>query len=64
MDWKQLIEDLQQRRVTLEQIAEACGFAGRPAVHNLKSRSGTCTYERGVKLVALHKKVMRRRVKP
>lgn len=64
MDWKQLIEDLQQRNVTLDQIAKACEFAGRPAVHNLKSRGGSCSYERGVKLVALHRKVMRRKVKP
>ncbi len=63
MDWKTLISDLQERGFTLEQIAEECGFASRGAVHELKTqmRQKSCSYERGIKLIALHRKALRRK---
>jgi len=64
MDWYTIINELQHRKVTLQQIADQCGFASRGAVHDLKNvKAATCSYERGVKLVALHKRVMHRREK-
>jgi len=65
MNWNQIISDLQARDYTLERIARDCGFASKGAVHDLKTntRQKSCAYERGVLLVALHKKVMRRKVK-
>ena len=61
MDWYQIIQDLQDRQVTLQEIADKCGFASRGAVHDLKNvEKATCSYERGAKLVALHKRAMRR----
>lgn len=62
MDWKQLIEDLQSRGVTLEKIARECGFASKGAVHDLKSGVQlTCSYERGMRLVEFHKATMRKK---
>lgn len=64
MNWNQIITDLQARGYTLEDIATECGFASKGAVHDLKGQLNTksCLYERGVLLVALHKKTMRRKV--
>lgn len=65
MNWKQIITDIQARGYTLEQIATECEFASKSAVHDLKTsiRQKSCAYERGALLVALHKKVMRRKGK-
>jgi hypothetical protein len=63
-DWYRIIQDLQDRKVTLQTIADECGFASRGAVHDLKMVDGaTCSYERGAKLVAFHRKVMRRKTR-
>jgi len=62
MNWKQIITDLTARRVTLQVISESCGLASKGHAHDLKTgRQSTVSYEAGVKLVALHKKVMRRK---
>jgi len=54
-DFKQLICDLQQRRVTLAQIADYCGFCSKGHVHDLKQgRQKTVSFEVGAKLVQLH----------
>jgi hypothetical protein len=64
MNWKQLIQDLTDRKITLQAIADECGFASKGHVHDLKTgRQCTVSYDAGVKLVALHKKAMRRKVK-
>lgn len=62
MNWKQLIVDMTSRHVTLQNIADLCGMASKGHAHDLKTgRQSTVSYEVGVKLVALHKRVMRRR---
>jgi len=63
MDWKSIIADLQSRNVTLEEIAQECGFASRGAVHELKTqaRQKTCSYEKGIRLIAMHRRTMRRK---
>lgn len=64
MNWKQLILDLTSRKITLQAIADECGFASKGHVHDLKTgRQATVSYDAGVKLVALHKRVMRRKIK-
>lgn len=61
MDWNKIIRELQERGQKLQDIADECGFASRGAVHDLKNVAGaTCNYERGEKLVAMHKRVLRR----
>ena len=56
-NWKQILDDL-NKVMTLQQISEACGFAGKGHVHDLRAgRQKSVTYEVGVKLVALHKKM-------
>ena len=60
-DWPSIIADL-QRRMTLRQIAEHCGFASAGAVHSLKSGvQKSCEYERGAALVELHRRLTRKR---
>lgn len=64
MNWKQTILDLTSRKITLEAIAKECGFSSKGHVHDLKTgRQATVSYDAGVKLVALHKKAMRRKAK-
>lgn len=65
MNWPNLIEIILSRGFTLQEIADECGFASKGAVHDLKSgQSATCSYERGQKLIEMHKKAMRRKVVP
>jgi hypothetical protein len=60
MDWKSIITDIQCSGRTLAAIAKECGFASAGALHDLKMTEGaTCSYERGHKLMELHKKVKR-----
>ena len=62
MDWKCIIADLQKAGNTLAVIAKECGFASAGTVHDLKTGlSATCSYERGHKLLEMHKRVMRKR---
>ena len=64
MDWKSIIADLQQAGNTLANIAKECGFASPGTVHDLKTGlSTTCSWERGNKLIAMHKRVMRKAAK-
>jgi AraC-like DNA-binding protein len=61
MDFKKLINELVARK-TLQEIADECGFSSRGHVHDLKTgRQLKVSYEIGVKLVAMHKKIMRRK---
>lgn len=54
MNWPKLIKDLRDGGMTLQEIADACGFASRGAVHNLATgKQTTVTYDIGAKLVAL-----------
>lgn len=63
MNWPEKIEQILSRGYTLKQIADECGFASKGAVHDLKSgESATCNYERGERLLRLHRKAMRRKV--
>ena len=57
-NWNQILRDLGEV-MTLQQIADACGFASKGHVHDLRSgKKKSVTYELGVRLMALHKKVM------
>ncbi len=61
MNWKQIIQDMQDRGLTLDAIADKCGFASRGALFDLKTgSSATCSYERGVRLVEMHRRYKRR----
>lgn len=61
MDWKTVVSDLRARGLTFEQIATPAGMS-KGAVHDLLTGRGKAVlYDTGVKLVALHKKVMRRK---
>jgi predicted DNA-binding protein YlxM (UPF0122 family) len=61
MDFKKLINELGAHR-TLQEIADECGFSSKGHVHDLKTgRQLKVSYEIGVKLVAMHKKIMRRK---
>ena len=64
MNWSQMITDISARGVTLRQIAELCDFASAGAVKNLHTgMQKTCAWERGDKLIKLHRRVMRRKVR-
>lgn len=61
IDWPTTIGELQTWGVTLQEIADECGFASRGAVHELRTgESKTCSYERGCKLVAMHARAKRK----
>jgi DNA-binding Xre family transcriptional regulator len=63
MDWPVIVYELRLRNMTLEQIGAAVGMS-KGAVHDLMTgRCKTVRYETGVRIVALHKKVMRRKGK-
>jgi AraC-like DNA-binding protein len=63
MNWQNLLSDL-CKRVTLQEIADECGFSSRGHVHDLKNNNQrTVSYEVGTKLVEYHKRVMRRKEK-
>lgn len=62
MDWKTLIDEIRSRHVTYQEIATEAGMS-KGAVHDLCSgRAKTVAYETGVKLVAMHQRIMRRKV--
>ena len=62
MNWKTLIDEIRTRKLTLQQIADEVGMS-KGAVHDLTTGRGkSVIYETGVQLVALHKRVMRRKV--
>ncbi len=55
MNWKKIIADL-RRVYTLQQIADAVGMS-KGGVHDLGSgEAASVIYERGVKLVDLHRR--------
>ena len=63
MNWKQILQDLTDRKVTLQAIADECGLSSKGHAHDLKQgRQSTVSYEVGEKIVAMHKRVMRRKV--
>ena len=64
-DWGRLVRQIQHgASMSLQKIADECGFASRGTLHDLTTgKSTTCSYERGDALVRLHKRVMRRKVK-
>jgi DNA-binding Xre family transcriptional regulator len=63
MNWKTLIDEIRARKLTLQQIADEVGMS-KGAVHDLTTGRGkSVIYETGVRLVALHKRVMRRKAK-
>ena len=62
MDWQRMIAELRQRRLTLEDIAQACGFASRGHVHDLaRGKQGEPRWSIGDALIRYHKRVMRRK---
>lgn len=64
MNWAQLVKQMTAKGLTLEEIALTCGFASRGALHDLTTRkSTTCSYERGIALLEMHKRVMRRKAR-
>jgi len=63
MNWKTLLSELSER-MTLQEIADGCGLASKGHVHDLKTgRQKTVAFEAGQSIVALHKKMMRRKHK-
>lgn len=61
MNWKNIITDL-CKKVTLQEIADSCGFSSRGHVHDLKTgMQKNVSYEVGARLIAYHKRVMRRK---
>lgn len=65
MDWTKIIGEIRARGYTLAEVAAACGFASAGAVHDLQSgKQKTSDYERGARLIALHKRVSRRKALP
>ena len=61
MELKKILGELSER-LSLREIAEQSGLASRGHVHNiLHGKQKTVTYEIGMALIALHKKVMRRK---
>jgi len=62
MNWTQIIADIRARGLTLQQIADKTGMS-KGAVHDLMNgRAKTVLYETGTSLVALHRKIIRRKV--
>lgn len=60
MDWQRIVLDILARGYVLREIAEECGFASPGAVHDLKSGAQTtCQYERGAKLLLMHKRALK-----
>lgn len=58
MNFAQLLSDLNQT-MTLQEIATACGLAGKGQVHDIiHGRQKTVRYEVGVKILAEHKRAM------
>lgn len=63
MNWQTIISDLRARGLTFEQIATPVGMS-KGAVHDLlHGRGKSVLYDTGVKLVSLHKRVMRRKAR-
>lgn len=63
MDWPTLIREIQSRNYSFQQIADEVGMS-KGGVHDLKNgKAKSVIFESGMKLVALHKRVMRRKVK-
>ncbi len=61
MDWPKILEDLREAGWTQAEIAERCGVA-QPTVSDLqRGESKAPSFTFGVALMALHKKVVRRR---
>ena len=59
--WATVVAEIQQSGKTLAEIADECGFASASGVHDLKSGDAkTCSYERGVKLMEMHAKAVRK----
>ena len=59
-----IIADLRARKMTLEQIKEQAGFSSRGHVHDVEQgHQKRLMWEVGDRLLKLHKRVMRRKVK-
>lgn len=58
MDWKTIIEQLQVRGLSLQEIGDAVGLS-KGGVHRLVRVPGSSVvYETGVRLIELHEKIM------
>jgi hypothetical protein len=65
MNWQQMIEEVRSRGETLESIAKACGFSSRGHVHGIAmGKRSRVLWEEGEALISLHRRVMRRKVRP
>ncbi|MDD3965313.1 MAG: hypothetical protein PHD99_04695 [Candidatus Moranbacteria bacterium] len=63
MNWKKLMQELLKFK-TLQQIADECGLASKGHAHDILSgRQKSVHYEAGLRLVELHRKLMRRAAK-
>lgn len=61
MDFKTVIAEM-NTRITLKEIAELCGLASAGHAHDLLTgRRKKIRYETGVKIMEVHKRVMRRK---
>jgi hypothetical protein len=60
MNWKTIIDDLLSAGYTLDRIAKESGMAGRSTVKTLQTSGGDTFYRFGVRLVQMHRKVMRK----
>ena len=62
MNWSTLIADIRGKRVTLQDIADKCGFASKSHVHDLATgRQHRVLWEVGDALIKMHRRVMRRK---
>lgn len=63
MNWSKIISELAES-MTLQQIADTCGLASKGHVHDIKTgKQKQVYYEAGCRLLAMHKKVMRRKAR-
>lgn len=60
MNWNQVISDLLAAGYTLDEIAKECGMARKSSVSSLHKSGGDALYRNGVRLVQMHRKVMRK----
>lgn len=60
VNWESLINDLLRAGYTLDRIAKESGMAGRSTVKTLQTGGGDTFYRFGVRLVQMHRKVMRK----
>lgn len=64
MDWKTIIDDLTSAGLTLQEIADKCGFDHASSLSRLRSSADrSCSYERGCKLKDLHTSLTRKKAR-